>query len=45
MGSEVALNAIGGLGSASTGVYARTFERVVSDFGLAGPYVKIDIGF
>ena len=45
MGSEVALGSLGSLASASTGVYARTFERVTSDFGLAGPYVKIDFGF
>jgi len=45
MGSEVALQAAGSVGSASTGVYARTFDRTTSDFGLAGPYVKIDFGF
>ncbi|MBS0652516.1 MAG: hypothetical protein JSR39_03205 [Verrucomicrobia bacterium] len=45
MGSEVALAAIGSIGSATTGVYARTFERTVSDFGLAGPYVAVDFGF
>jgi hypothetical protein len=45
MGSEVALNAIGAIGTAATGVYARRFERVTSDFGLAGPYIKINFGF
>jgi hypothetical protein len=45
MGSEVALAAIGSVGSASTGVYARSFERTVSDFGLAGPYVTVEFGF
>lgn len=45
MGSEVALNAIGSVGSPTTGVYARTFERTVSDFGLAGPYATLSLGF
>ena len=27
------------------GVFARTFERKVSDFALAGPYVSINVGF
>ena len=45
MGSEVALGGVGSIGSAATGVYARTFDRVTSDFGLAGPYVKINLGF
>lgn len=45
MGSEVALNAIGSIGSGSTGVYARTFQRTVSDFAMAGPYGKIDLAF
>ena len=45
MGSEVALSAGGSIGSAVTGVYARTFERTVSDFGLAGPYVTLSLGF
>lgn len=45
MGSEVALSTAGSIGSATTGVYARTFERTVSDFGLAGPYASIDFGF
>lgn len=45
MGSEVALAAVGSVGSATTGVYARTFDRTVSDFALAGPYIEIDVGF
>lgn len=45
MGSEVALGAIGSIGSAETGVYARSFLRTVSDFSLAGPYVAVNIGF
>ncbi|MCF7852671.1 MAG: hypothetical protein K9M07_05480 [Simkaniaceae bacterium] len=45
MGSEVALGDIGSVGSATTGVYARTFLRTVSDFALAGPYVSIYFGF
>jgi hypothetical protein len=45
MGSEVALGDAGSVGSSTTGVYARTFERTVSDFGMAGPYVTLDVGF
>ncbi len=45
MGSEVALGAFGSVGSGDVGVYARTFQRTVSDFALAGPYVKLDVGF
>ncbi len=45
MGSEVDLPPIGDLATTATGVYARTFERVVSDFGLAGPYASINFGF
>ncbi|MCX6991452.1 MAG: Lpg1974 family pore-forming outer membrane protein [Chlamydiae bacterium] len=45
MGSEVALGSLSSIATQATGVYARSFERVVSDFGLAGPYVKIDFGF
>lgn len=45
MGSEVSLAAAGSVGSAATGVYARTFDRTVSDFALAGPYATLDFGF
>jgi hypothetical protein len=45
MGSEVALAAAGSVGSSTFGVYARTFDRTVSDFALAGPYATIDFGF
>lgn len=45
MGSEVALAAIGSVGSATTGVYARSFERMVSDFAFAGPYASIFFAF
>lgn len=45
MGSEVALAAAGSVGSSTVGVYARTFDRTVSDFGLAGPYATIDLAF
>jgi hypothetical protein len=45
MGSEVALNDIGSEGSMDTGVYARTFQRTVSDFGLAGPYATLYFAF
>jgi hypothetical protein len=27
------------------GVYARTFQRNISNFSLAGPYVKVELGF
>ena len=29
----------------TVGVYARTFELATSDFSLAGPYLKVEIGF
>lgn len=45
MGSEVALGSIGSVGSSVVGVYARTFQRTVSDFGLAGPYVSLFVAF
>jgi len=45
LGSEVALNALGSIGSAVTGVYARSFERTVSDFALVGPYATVYVGF
>lgn len=45
MGSQVALGAAGSIGSQDTGVYARTFERLVSDFSMAGPYVSLMFGF
>lgn len=45
MGSEVALGMIGSVGTATTGVYARTFQRTVSDFGLAGPYATLNLAF
>jgi hypothetical protein len=45
LGSEVALAAAGSIGSQTTGVYARTFERVVSDFAMAGPYGTITFAY
>lgn len=45
LGSEVALGSQGSIGTAATGVYARTFTRVVSNFSLAGPYVMASFGF
>lgn len=45
MGSEVDLPAVGSVGTGATGVYARTFERVISDFALAGPFATLDLGF
>lgn len=29
----------------TVGVYARTFQRVLSNFALAGPYITLDLGF
>lgn len=45
MGSEVALGTVGSVESQLLGVYARTFERVVSDFSLAGPYATASFEF
>ncbi len=45
MGSEVALQDIGSSITGATGVYARTFQRTISDFALAGPYFTLDVGF
>jgi hypothetical protein len=45
LGSQVALAAAGSVGSQTTGVYARTFQRTVSDFSLAGPYGTIEFAF
>lgn len=45
MGSEVTLGSAGAVGSSTVGVYARTFDRTVSNFGLAGPYATLDFGF
>ena len=42
MGSEVSLT---GAQTGATGVYARTFQRTVSDFALAGAYFNIEFGF
>jgi len=42
MGSEVPLNSIA---ATTVGVYARTFQRTLSNFALAGPYLKIAFGF
>lgn len=45
MGSEVTLASGAAIGSAATGVYARTFDRTVSDFALAGPYATANFAF
>lgn len=45
MGSEVTLGTAGTAVSSTTGVYARTFDRTVSDFALAGPYATVDFAF
>lgn len=42
MGSEVTLNSIA---PPTVGVYARTFQRTLSDFALAGPYLTLTLGF
>lgn len=42
MGSEVTLNTIA---APSVGVYARTFQRTLSNFALAGPYLTLSLGF
>ena len=42
MGSEVTLNNIA---APTVGVYARTFQRTLSDFALAGPYLTLTLGF
>lgn len=43
--SEVDLGTTAAEASQTTGVYARTFGRTVSDFGMAGPYATVDFGF
>lgn len=46
LSSEVAIPGAGpSLGSSTLGVYARTFQRTVSDFGIAGPYASIAFAF
>lgn len=46
LSSEVAIPSAGpSLGSSTLGVYARTFQRTVSDFGMAGPYAGVDFAF
>ncbi len=45
MGSEVTLGPVGAVGTSTTGVYARTFDRMVSDFAIAGPYGAIHFAF
>lgn len=45
LGSEVTLAAAGSVGSQTVGVYARTFQRTVSDFSLAGPYANLEFAF
>lgn len=46
LSSEVAIPSVGpSLGSSTLGVYARTFQRTVSDFAMAGPYASIDFAF
>lgn len=42
MGSEVPLTSTE---ASSTGVYARTFQRTLSNFTLAGPYATLTFGF
>jgi len=42
MGSEVTLNTVA---APTVGVYARTFQRTLSDFALAGPYLTLTLGF
>ncbi|MDE3055716.1 MAG: hypothetical protein KGI80_03360 [Verrucomicrobiota bacterium] len=45
LASEVALPPVGSLHNATTGVYARTFDYVNSDFSLMGPYISLNLGF
>jgi hypothetical protein len=45
MGSEVTLSTVATEATGATGVYARTFQRTISDFSLAGAYFNIDFGF
>jgi hypothetical protein len=45
MGSEVTLSAVATGVAGDSGVYARTFERTISDFSLAGPYLSVSLGF
>ncbi|MCH9621643.1 MAG: hypothetical protein S4CHLAM20_10680 [Chlamydiia bacterium] len=42
MGSEVPLNSIA---DTTVGVYARTFQRNLSNFALAGPYINLELKF
>lgn len=42
MGSEVPLNTVE---PTTVGVYARTFQRNLSNFALAGPYITVDFAF
>lgn len=42
MGSEVPLNTVE---PTTVGVFARTFQRNLSNFALAGPYVTVNLGF
>jgi hypothetical protein len=42
MGSQVPLNSVT---AASVGVFARTFQRSLSNFALAGPYITLSLGF
>jgi hypothetical protein len=43
--SEVDLGAVAAEINGTTGVYARTFSRTISDFALAGPYLTLALGF
>lgn len=46
LSSEVPIpNPGASLGSSTLGVYARTFQRTVSDFGMAGPYASVEFAF
>ena len=45
MGSQVAGGTLESISTAALGVYARTFERTVSDFAIAGPYATCSFGF
>lgn len=42
MGSEVPIDSIA---DSTVGVYARTFQRNLSNFALAGPYIKLALNF
>jgi hypothetical protein len=45
VGNEILLNNDGLLTSSTAGVYARSFQRTVSDFGLAGPYATLSFAY